>query len=102
MQKVMALQLNCYLYSLWTGRLKEYKGDIYESMRNDNLANFKTETHRYLCSMQPGVVYNGSVWFAEQNIEKAKKCLIEYEEINILEFQEKIKNCLHRIKVLKE
>jgi len=93
---------NCYLYSLWTGHLKVYNGFITESMRSSGLASFKTKTERYLCSARPGVIYNGSLWFFEQNIEEAKKLLIEYEELAILSLQEKINNHLNKIKILKE
>lgn len=92
---------NCYIYSIWTGRLKVYEGSVYRRYDDESSASFKTKTKRYLCSSQPGTVYNGTLWLPEMNLAEATRILIEHEELRIATLEEQIANHIEKIKLLK-
>jgi hypothetical protein len=101
---MLVIKENVYLYSLWNGELKIIEGDVYGSPYNhsDNVASFKTKRKRFMCSSEPGIVYNSVVWFPDRDDVSASKVLIEYHEAAIATLQDKIDNHLHKINILKE
>ena len=97
-----SIKENCYLYSLWSGRLVVHPGHVHKGYLNDDVGRFQSKNKSFGCSIHPGVMYNSVVWLEERNDDRAKDILIEYEETQITALQEKIDNHLHKIKILKE
>lgn len=90
---------NCYLYSLWSGQVKVYEGDVYERWRVDGI--FVTKTKNFTCSTKPEVVSNAVVWLPEPNERLARQILIQYHEKEISKLKEKIDNHINKILILK-
>ena len=96
-----------YLYKLWNGTLKEYRGEvlhkveysIYNGMRATREVTYfmaKDKNNRiikkFCCSPVEGEIGNKLVWLSESNRTKAASILIEYEKQRIAELQFRIKN----------
>ena len=91
-----------YLYSLWSGVFKEYKGSILDVRHHDGIARFASATKHISCATEEGVVYNAIVWLSESNEKLASEILIKYEELQIEKLSEKIDNHTNKIKRIKE
>ena len=96
---IKLLRKNCHLYSLWSGQLRVYEGDVHERWRADG--TFVTTTRNFACSVEPEIVHNAVVWLPEQNESLAKQILIQYHEKEISKLKEKIDNHLNKILILK-
>lgn len=90
-----------YLYSLWSGMLKVYEGDIYSSPWAGQ-GSFLSDGKRKGCSLEPKKVHNAMVWIPERDDQLARVILIQYEEMEIKKLQDKIENHLNRINILKD
>lgn len=98
------LKEKAYLYSLWSGKLIEYTGDIYYFSMRSNLDYW---FHPYKvnkninCSGEEGVMYNSVVWLSNSDVKHAAEILMKYQEQCIALLQERINNHLNKIEVLK-
>lgn len=96
-----------YLYNLWNGTLKEYRGEVLH--KTERAIDYGMRTSREVtyfmardkndrvikklcCSPVAGEIGNKSVWLSESNRAKAASILIEYEKQRIAELQFQIKN----------
>ena len=105
-----------YLYSLWNGTLKEYKGEVYHSdeiregykyiipEKNYFVAkdNHGREIKKLVCASVEGEIVNKVLWLTESNIHKAAQLFIEYEETQISKLKLQIENHERLINTLKE
>lgn len=91
---------NGYLYSLWNGHLREYRGYVsgYERECRSVLGSFSVidehgETVKLLqCSYYEGKIQNKMVWFHDRNKEAAIRVLIDYERNEMAKLEFRIKN----------
>ena len=104
-----------YLYSVWNGKLKEYKGNVLYSDKwtvngyiPPELTMFDVVDERgkkiksLNCALKEGVVYNKVVWLVESDRSKAAKILIDWEMRQISALQMKINNHHGRIDTVRE
>jgi len=86
------LKRGCYLYSIADNKFTVRQGDVYVYpyiTRNDE-AGF-TVGHKVInCSLEPGLVHNGCVWFEVESDQAAKLTLAEYEKWLIYDLEKKI------------
>lgn len=103
-----------YLYSVWNGKLKEYKGTItYFAELRENIYIQPERTFfeifdargiivkKYQCASKEGEIHNKVVWLYESNRRKAAEILIEYEKQQIAKLQMQIENHKELIELLK-
>lgn len=94
-----------YLYSVWNGKLKEYKGNVLYSDKctvngyippKRTLFDVVDERGKKIkslnCASKEGVVYNKVVWLVESDRSKAAEILIDWETQQISALQMKINN----------
>lgn len=94
-----------YLYSVWNGKLKEYKGNVLYSDKctvngyippKRTLFDVVDERGKKIkslnCASKEGVVYNKVVWLVESDRSKAAEILIDWEMQQIFDLQMKINN----------
>lgn len=96
-----------YLYNLWNGTLKEYRGEVLYKIERGvryGMLTCREVTHfivrdkdgrsvkRLCCSCVEGEVCNKTVWLSEADRAKAASIFIEYEKQRIAELQFQIKN----------
>lgn len=86
-----------YLYNLWNGTLREYRGEVLHKKERDVtyfIVRDKNDrvVKKLCCSPIEGENCNKSVWLSESNRAKAASILIEYEKQRITELQFQIKN----------
>ena len=92
-----------YLYSVWTGQIEEFKGEIYHRdeythegkwypSRTRFIAydKYGRRTKSYDCSNVEGEFYNKVVWLKKPNLNKAVKEFIRYEKSEILKLKQRI------------
>lgn len=93
-----------YLYSMKTGILKVYEGDVYERLNKkfDNRCIFVVNGTRHnLCDRESGKVFNGLVWLPEKDDNVAIDILIENEKVAINKLRDEIGYHEKRIEVLR-
>lgn len=104
-----------YLYNLWNGKLKEYKGeiwhmdeyrDMFDIIRPERSRFIAKDEHgqvikRLECANFEGEIYNKGVWLRESNRKRAAEILIRREEGMIAKLQFQIKNHEDLIESLK-
>lgn len=105
---------NCYLYSMWSGNLREYKGRvihktqyqdsyIYPARTKFQAVNEYGETYKnFDCSNKECEIYNKVVWLSESDINKAIDMFIRYEQARISKLQDEISGHLDIIETLKQ
>lgn len=99
-----------YLYSIWSGRLRVFEGEVVTVERKYDSYGIRKQSSYFLvnakkkvtCGEEPGVIYNKMVWLTERNDDIGRKLLIEYEEVCIEQLKEKIDNHKYVIKLLNE
>lgn len=92
---------NAYLYSLWSGQFKKYKGNVYRSRYNKNNIAFNNGHKNMQCCESPGIVCNAVVWLEEDDENKARSILINYELSQIEKLKDKIANHEYKILILR-
>lgn len=103
-----------YLYSVWNGKLKEYRGVITYFAEIQGISYIEPErtyfdvldargikVKTYNCASKEGEIHNKVVWLHEPNKQKAAEILIEYEEQQIAKLQMQIENHKELIELLK-
>jgi hypothetical protein len=91
-----------YLYSMWSGKVKVYEGEVHYMPWNI-IGRFNTiprSNKTFMCSVEPEVVCNAVVWIETKDEKLARELLIDYENGQIKVLQKKIDNHLHKISVL--
>lgn len=96
-----------YLYNLWNGKLKEYRGkvlhkekceDVYGRYISPEVNYFMVyDEHdrvvkKLCCSGVEGEICNKGLWLSESNKSKAAEILIQYEEEQIAKLKFQIEN----------
>lgn len=100
---------NVYLYVFRNDKLLVHYGEL-ETAGYRRYGRFvkKKPSGKYIpgkcfqTSKQEGVCFNRTVWFKEENLEKAKEIFIEYERDLIQQYQTYIKKCEEKIDIIKE
>ncbi|MBR5862180.1 MAG: hypothetical protein IKZ08_02520 [Bacteroidales bacterium] len=90
---VKQVEFHGFLYSRWGGVYEVLEGTIRRNAYSRDHGTFTTGRPKYKrrqCSVEPGVVFNASVWLPERDDDKARKLLMEYEWQCILRLQKKI------------
>lgn len=104
--EIITIAQEAYLYSMWSGELKIIKGEVFRSRKNgklcDTFFNSEKPKKRIGCHPEEGEFYNSVIWFYKRNDREAIEELIGYEEVRIMELQEKIDNHRRKIKTLDE
>jgi hypothetical protein len=92
-----------FLYSVWSGQLKVYEGDVYDAEYQTKQGRFYAPSIKkgFQCGLQAGEVFNAVVWLAEENKELALQMLISNEELSMAILQEKMDNHINKIRILK-
>lgn len=93
-----------YLYSMKTGIMKVYEGDIYERLNKkfDNRCIFVVDGRRHnLCNAVAGEMFNGLVWLPEKDDNKAIDILIDNEKLAISKLRDEIEYHEKRIELLR-
>lgn len=88
-----------YIWSLWSGKLRVYKGFIHRHPMH-GWTRFISETKSWQCASEPGVVYGATVWFRELDIKKAKDALREYHIREMKKLNEKVENHFNKVKII--
>lgn len=93
-----------YLYSTWSGNIAIKIGRVVEhqGFRNTGTGTFIDENEIKIvsCHLEPGKIYNASVWLPQRDDEKAKEILVKYHENEIKKLKEKIENHINKINII--
>ena len=96
-----------YLYNLWNGKLKEYRGEVLHKKKyEDSYGRYISPEVNYFmvhdednrivkklcCSAVEGEICNKGLWLSESNKSKAAEILIQYEEEQIAKLKFQIEN----------
>ena len=96
-----------YLYNLWNGKLKEYRGEVlHKEKYEDSYGRYISPEVNYFmvhdehnrivkklcCSAVEGEICNKGLWLSESNKSKAAEILIQYEEEQIAKLKFQIEN----------
>lgn len=96
-----------YLYSMWSGKLRVHEGYVEESKYARGRYHFHVTRggkpiKRLMCSVEPGVITNATVWLPERDDQKAIDILVQYELEQIEKCKEKIEHHENKIETLKK
>ena len=106
-----------YLYNLWNGKLKEYRGKVlHKEKYKDSYGRYISPEVNYFmvhdehnrivkklcCSAVEGEICNKGLWLSESNKSKASEILIQYEEEQIAKLKFQIENHEELIESLKK
>lgn len=95
------IQDPAYIYSMWSGKLRVYKGVI-RSLPTRTVFIGKPGGKDLHCSETFGEVYNAVVWFPFRDDNLAKKTLILYELDAITKLKEKIDAHFNKISLIEQ
>ena len=91
--------VNGFLYSIWNGSVKVYKGEAI--VIDEKRGIFKSKSKRFTCHAEPGKIYNVVVWLKEQDDERAVQLLIDHNYTQLYLACEKVTNYGNKIKTLR-
>ena len=91
--------VNGFLYSIWNGSVKVYKGEAI--VIDEKRGIFKSKSKRFTCHAEPGEIYNAVVWLEERNDEIAIQLLIDYNYQQLDSAYEKVDNYKDKIQMLR-
>lgn len=99
-----------YIYTLWCGKLREYRGELWVRHKNESNENYYVKVldddnmpvKLLNCFKHEGVVFNKAVWLYETDKRRAAEIMIQNEKKMIAELNFRIKNHEEVIESLKE
>ncbi len=97
-----------YLYTFRNNKLVMHYGELittnyykYGRFKKKKPSGEYIPGKNWQTSEREGEWYNMTVWFSEENLEKAKEIFIEYESDLIQRYQTYIKKCREKIQIIR-
>ena len=109
-RNVERINSEVYLYTLWCGKIREYRGELWVRHRNERNESYYVkvldddgnQVKLLNCWKHEGIVWNKGVWLYESNKRRAAEIMIRNEKKMIAELNFKIKGHEEVIESLKE